>query len=737
MRSRFFNYLCTFSVAVLIAFQGTLASAQTTAETLPIESNKIVHLEPFEIEVDDAADTYDDTGMGSFEQEMSDELFSNDLVSADDFLSDDFDIDMDTELSAIAEPSSAERIAGEGRLKLRGFPTPELRNGFIQIGIPETLNTSQTIIIQGPLVPVLGRAAPGGIRNAITVRPRVKSRTRIDTRVSNLDQFRFGYETSGPLVPKKLWQRVALNWQRRDGPEEFSREETILLSTALTWRQSRTASTMLSFDYRETNAHASPGIPEYRETADGKIKGAYLPLAYFNANGPNAEIVRRSTILGLQFDTAPTPGFALRANVETWLRTVEQDRFTNSQLNLDTRVFSGTREPRFLSQPQEAVAVQLEGILRFQKFGAAHKLLASLNRTNGEYRREERALSIDDRNALPLDVRRFSPDAPNYDRPAYSPELYQRVLTDRQEEGNYTSAELSDRIAFQKGRLVVTSGLRYDRVDQHVEDHRPANTTPPTADHTTQISYHTGVNYQLFPSRLLLFASTSTAFDPSTPVDSRTGHIQDNETTSGYETGFKGRGFDKRFDYSASAVLLFNHHISRRNPLYNDPIADANQTQPQLVASGEERFTGARWETKWKIKPTVSFQVKGSYIRAITTSSPDLPHEIGRPGARRPAINLNTSLRGHPPSGQRGTTWGLGWQYISGYVSNYEDSRREELSYPGYGLVSLNTGYQWQLGRNQLSFDAGLRNAFSRDLLASNSRIDPRRELTVAAKVVF
>jgi iron complex outermembrane receptor protein len=238
-------------------------------------------------------------------------------------------------------------------------------------------------------------------------------------------------------------------------------------------------------------------------------------------------------------------------------------------------------------------------------------------------------------------------------------------------------------------------------------------------------------------NKLLAFANTSTAFDPSTPVDARTGRIQDNETTLGYETGLRGRALGGRLDYAASGYLLYNRHIARRNPLYNDPVADANQTQPQLVASGEERFSGGRLELKWTATKTLVFALKGVFSRAITTASPDLPQEAGRPITRLPSYTVSANLRHRPPGNQAGFTWGAGWQYLDGYVANYEDTRRDFLDYPGYGLFNLSSGYQWRWGTRQLQLEAALRNAFDRDLLASHARVGAGRELTVSTRLVF
>ncbi|MCF7759515.1 MAG: TonB-dependent receptor, partial [Cephaloticoccus sp.] len=671
------------------------------------------------------------------EEEMRDVPFSNDLISESDYTIDDDGMELSSDLETIADPSPADRIAGGDRLNLRGFPTPALRNGFIQVGMPETLNTAQTIVIQGPLIPVLGRGAPGGIQNYLTARPKSKVQTRLGASFSNLDRQRVNLESTSPIIPKKLWQRIAVEWQRRGGPEEFAVEETQGISAAMTWRQSRSTSASLAVDLRQVMAQASPGIPNYRIDAAHLIAGPFLPLAAFNANGPDAGVRRRSAAASLQIETQPTKALALRASLEGWKRNVEQDRYTTPVLNLATGLFEGTREPRHLEQPQQAVALRLEGTYRFRALSGDHKLLGSASGTRGEYRREERALNKVARDALPFDVLNFDPYAPNYLLPPFSLGLYDRITADRTERADYTSVELSDRVAWRNGQTVLTAGMRLDEVSLTVEDHKPNSARPLIKDRTQQLSYQSGLNFQVLPRHLLAFASVNTAFDPSTPVDVRTGRIQNNETTLGYESGFRGRAAAGRLDYSLAGFLLYNRQISRRNPLYNDPIADANQTQPQLVAAGEERFSGGRMDLKWAATPTLQVSLKSSYTRALTTVSPDIPQEVGRPIARLPALKMNLALRHRPGGLTNGLTWGAGWQYLSNYVANYADSRRDYLAYPGYGIVQVSTGYQWRVGKRQLDLETGVRNLFDRDLLASNARVGTGREITFSARMIF
>ncbi len=702
----------------------------------PPEAEHTVALPPFSVKEHEADDDFDGTGMGASEENLRSEPFANELTMTDISVEERLNVDVAGELSAIAQTSPAAAAAGEDRLNLRGFPTPTLRNGFIQIGILETLNVGKTVVIQGPLVPVLGRAAPGGIQDFITTRPQAKDRNRLEASVTTLNRARASWEATGAVVKKKLWHRIAVDWSDRRGPEEFAREQDLVVSGALTLKHSRAASSLLSVDYRRLDAGVTPGIPEYKLSAGQPVLGPYLPLALFNANGPNGGVLRQSLVVGVQYEGQLNRVLALRAAVEGWWRAIDQNRFTTSVLVLDTGLFEGTREPRHIGQRQQALATHLELTGRFRTGSVEHKLMGYAGVTWGDYDREDRALATADRNALPLSVRRFNPYAPDYFYPNYNEAFYSRILTDRIETARYSSLEVSDRMAFRRGVTVVTTGVRVDEVDLAIDDRRPTAPIPHTRDRTSQVSYHLGVNHQLIRNRLLAFGSVSTAFDPSTPVDARTGRIQDNEDTLGYEGGVKGRSASAKLDYSASAFLLYNRNIARRNPLYDDPVLDANQTQPQLVAAGEERFAGFRTEGRYKLTDTYTVAFKGVHMEALTTKSPALGPEVGKQIARLPQDTATMQLRYNPKSGV-GFNWGTSVSYVGSYVGNYPDPKRAYLEYPGYGLVSANLGYSWKNGPRQLNVGLSARNALDRDLLTTNARVGAGREFGFSGRMNF
>ncbi|MBI5770471.1 MAG: TonB-dependent receptor [Verrucomicrobia bacterium] len=718
-----------------LAAQSALPTKATSA-TEP----ETVRLERVEVEAKADERPFDPTGLGSNESQLHDAPFSNDLVMLGVLDDDTLASEMKIALAPVANPAAVDLATGDTRLSLRGFPAPLLRDGFVHLGVPDLLNTARLVVIQGALVPVLGRAAPGGIQDYQTARPRVKAGRTFYYAASSLQRQAAQTELTGPAVPKRAWQRFAADWSRKTGPERFVVSETRSADLALAWKHSATASSLGYVDFQQLKATPTYGVPEFRRATGQKVVGPYLPFAYFNTGGPQAGVRRRSTMAGVLFDAQPNPNLTVRAAVEGWWRRVEQDRFTTSLYNLTTRLFEGTREPIHVEQPQHATSARFDLTRRFTTERANHKIMFAAADTWGTYEREERALATADRNALPLTVRQFRAEAPDYYRPAFSRARYNRLITDREEKARYTSLEASERAAFDKGRLVLTAGLRQDFVALRVSDRRPGNTMPHVEDTVGQMTYLTGVNYQARPSRLLLFATTSTAFEPSTRVDARTGRIQGTDTTHGYEAGFKSRIPEWNADWSGSAFTLVNQDISRRNPLLNDPIHDANQTQPQLVAAGEEKFTGWRVEGRWKPAPPWTLAGRFSCVRAITTASPDIPEEVGRQLTRMPPINAGVSAsyafnaKGPFP----GAYASLIYTYVDAYTAYYEDRNRFGLKYPSDGQVAVGLSRSF-VTRKIYSHSVALyvRNALDRDLLASHARPGQWREVTGSYRLSF
>lgn len=717
---------------------GPLQSLAPSPLGSAVAKDSPIELSAFKVDDKNEDPDYDPTGMDGPEIEMGEPPFSNDFLSgepSDTALSADLNI----ELALASGASPADIAAGISRVALRGFPTPKLRNGFTQVGIPEVLNIGSSETIQGPTVSVTGKSAPGGIQNFVTARPRGRRYNRIDTGFSTRGQRRTGFESTGVINPKHAWHRVAFAYTERFGPEKYSFNRSYTVNGAVIWRINRAFSTMFQVDYDERIGNYFPGVPEYRPTATAKVVGPWRPLAGFNAYGPNAGLRKRVASASFQVEGQLGRHYSVRGAIQGFMRELDQDSWTQGQYVLDLRKFGGIREPIHTEQPFRSLASEAEITGRYALAKSDHKVTFSVENAHTNFHRAQSALPTALRTVLlPADVRTFDPAAPNYFRPVFTPATYSRLITDRIDVVDYTSIVLSERLALAKGRLVMSAGVRQDFVTVDVNDRRPgiAPILARVHDKTREFTRHLGGNYILIKGRVLVFANTSTAFEPSTRVDERTGRVQGNETTLGYEGGAKLLFFDRRLTSTIFVYDYRNQNISRRNPLYNDPILDAAQTQPQLVAAGEERFTGTAVEVQATPLPRLTLSARITGTRAVTTRSPDLPEELTRPLSRFPQLSWALSQRYAFGEGKlKGLSVAATTTFISSFVASYENASRQYLEYPGYTLVTLSSGYGWSRGKISHSVGFSVRNAFNRNLLTVLGRTDSGREYNVSYSV--
>jgi iron complex outermembrane receptor protein len=702
-------------------------------------------LDPFEVHADDTgSDDHDPTGLDGAHATRTEPPFSNELLFDPAF--DEIPLsEMESELGALAasRTNAAEVAAGSETVNLRGFPTPLRRNGFTQTGIPEVLNPERSELIIGSLVPVVGRAAPGGVRNFESARPPGRVTRQLNASLDTLGGWRTGARATGVVVPKKTWYLVSASTSGRDGPQRHAETRQSGLALALAVRHSRATSTLWNLDFAELRGRPAPGIPEYRRTPGGPIVGPYLPLAEFHTDGPTAFVLRQTASASLQIESQLGPDLSLGSGTQIFGRDSGQDRFTTGQFVESTGVFSGTRQPTHREEAHRGLAHQTDLTRRFQALGADHKLLGGIEFSTSVNNDENRGIrSADLATYLPPDVLTFDPDSPNYFRPEYSPEIYRRVITDRGTHIDSAAAVLSLRSAFNRGRTVLAAGVRRDQTHVEVRDRRvapdaPAGIVPKSQKDLGNSSAHFGVN-QRVGRRLLLFATASSAAQPSTRVDSRTGRIQDNATTAGIDFGFRAQALDRRLTFGAMAHAYTNSDIVRRNPLYNDPVADANQTQPQLVTSGEEEFRGLTAQLGWKPAPGWTLTARATWIDAYTVSSPDLPEEEGRPLAQLPAFIAATGARRSFTTGPlKGLSLGGTLTHVGRTVQSYERADRERLDHPAYTVANTDASYTWKAGRVTHTLSAAVNNLLDTDLLEKLARVGAERSLGVAWRVAF
>jgi len=722
-------------LALLLAF----LTARGLAQTDPEHRDAPLLLDPLSIEGDtDQAPGYDPTGLGGADAERHEPPFANDLL--EDIGADEMPLgELDNELAALAAVGSdaAQVAAGGENLDLRGFPTPNRRNGFTQNGVPEILNSQGGETIAGSLVSVVGRAAPGGIRNAFTARPRGRSERSLDAGLSTDGSWRAGARVAGVVTPKKAWHLESFSVSGREGPQDYSSITNAAAGVAFAFKHSRTTSTLWSLDVAESSGNPAPGLPDYRLTPKGKIQGPYRPLADFHVNGPEAGLRRRAASLAFQLESQLAPDLALSSATQVLGRDSLLDRFTSGQYVVSSGKFSGIREPVHRVDEFAAVTHQTDLTRRLRAVGD-HKLRVGVEGTLTRGAEESRGILGSERDLyLPADVQSFDPENPNYYRPAYSQKVYKRILSDQQTARALASVFADSRTALDHGRTVFTTGLHYDFSQTAVDNQRPGAAFPRAEKSVGDLSYHLGANRKI-GRHLLIFANTSTAVSPSTRIDARTGAIQENESTRGYEFGARVVLLDRTLSASTIAYAYTNADIARRNPLYQDPVADADQTQPQLVSSGEEEFRGVSTQLGWKPLPEWTFTGRATVIDAITVSSPDIPEEEGLQLTRLPTFTAAAGARRYFTEGiLTGCSIGLSATHVGDVVQNYARSDRERLDYPAYTVAGLSASRTWKAGTLTHTVSASVNNLFDTDLLARVARVGAERGLSLGWRIGF
>jgi iron complex outermembrane recepter protein len=705
-------------LAVLLAVVWPANPLQAQAGSSPPD-DEVVLLEPFLVEAEDLWLDSEEAGLGEEELDFGGAFA---WILADGLLERGRFSELQSHVLSLGAPDVDEVTAGPGARAPRGFTTPRLRNGFGQAGIPESVAISGGQMITGMLATHFGRSAPGGLVNVTPSRPTNRPRRSVDLRVSSRAEVGLRYSKVGPLLGKRAAHRTLLDLSTRDGPQDFAYQDSAAAVLSVAWKAKET-SFGLEIEGAASNANRPGGIPRFRPSLGEKIQGPYVPLKSFNPQGPHAQHQRESASVALLAERTLSDRWTLRAGSQLWGRSVDDHRFIVGQYLLDQGVFSGTREPR-REQLQEWTAAQaVQAIFTDPKAEVVHRLVLGAEASHARGSRDQRALSPAARAALPESVRILDPLDPDWQMPPFDPELYSRVLADRRDRTNFVSLYGHDRVTFGGGRHLVSGGLRWDQVRAVIEDRRATAVVPRATSNSGRVSHHLGSATQVWPGKVAAFANYSTAFQPRRAVDVRTGRIQGNETTEGIEAGVRFQHRPAGLSGSASLYRLWNQNITRINPLYNDPVADPNGVQPQLVSSGEERFTGAELQARWDFIENWSLSSRSTWTKAITTRSPDLPQEIGRQlgGIPEFASMVGLNYRRELENGRR-FDLGLSAVWVGEHIWVNESRNQAEIMQSPHTLAVLNAGYSWRTGRQAYRWTLTARNLLNEDLAAKTGR---------------
>ncbi len=409
--------------------------------------------------------------------------------------------------------------------KVRGFDQSTYqdglrlyREGFFQ-WLPEPYGLESVEVFKGPSSILYGEAPPGGLINAISKRPTVEQRGRLDLQVGNRDHRQVGVDTSGPLTEDgDVRYRLVGTYKERDGDLDHTENERYYLapSLAVDFSDATTVTFLASFQ-KDDGVPTNPFKLPYGTIEDTPF-GKVAPST--NLSEPDYDINERTqAALGYELEHDFNDTWSFEQN----LRYSELDlelRSTYALFMLDDRL--AARGHVFRDGEIESWTVDNRLVGKWYTDRLENTLLLGLDYQDLQLEGEEAdPFPFDD----PIDI--FDPVYGNF-TPVDDSQLTEREI-DKQQTGLYVQDQL--RI---DDRWVLLGGVRYD---QAKTDNVNRTTEVTQRSDDDQLSWSGGLMY-LSDIGLNPYLSYTESFDPLGRVDDA-GDLYEPREGEQWEVGIK------------------------------------------------------------------------------------------------------------------------------------------------------------------------------------------------------
>lgn len=609
-----------------------------------------------------------------------------------------------------------------GNKQLRGFTPITMRDGFSRAGPSNIANTNQVEVIMGPQSALYGQASPGGILNYVSKRPRQQFWNRLTLATGSYDNQRAEIEFNGPVIPKRLFGMVNASYNFRTGASNFSQIRSKSYLAGLTYLISPKTSLSVNWEQQFTTSLQAAGAPKLvigstpsksNPSATGGIDvGPYTALGRFNRLGPIQDKYSRFDNLSALIEHRFNAIFSARVNLLYYHRDWDDETWT-SGLQLDASTMRmRARQPTKRLQTVDDYAVQTELLTQFSTGELNHKFLIAADYVRDIYDNAQWYLPSSGTyaigNVLSLDTRYLNPYNPKWETVDYS--LVTRVGSSLRRVYQHEGLATSFRTYALKQRLVTSLSCRYSYTDADIQN-RMTPAQSGAADEEGVI-YSLGVNYKLRGNAAVIYANTSTSYEPSTTYDQGLGRPIAAEKGKGVETGIKGSLLDQRFNYTLSLYHIEKRNIRESNPDYDETVPGS----PQYLTSGEVRARGG--EVVATLIPVRSLTLISSFGYTDAEVTRDDPANIPSTVGKRPlyvpryTASFLTSY-GFSQGVLKGLKLRLNTTYTGNRISQYDDTKstspgKKEYITPSLFLLSAGVTYEFKLGghfRQSVSLD--------------------------------
>jgi outer membrane receptor protein involved in Fe transport len=463
--------------------------------------------------------------------------------------------------------------------------------------------------------------------------------------------------------------------------------------------------------------------------------------------------------------------FSLRSAANWFERgLVRQEAGGRDQFNPVTRTIQrGTA--RYRPFPEGGTTWQNDLLAAFTTPGVKHKLLLTLDFQRQT--QQPKQYDAADNRAFPAAVANgLSVDNPDYNFVAYkdNPTLFTPIQNEDDTIDIY-GAFLSERASLMDGRLLLLTGLRYDKSKSTTRDRISATTTDINAHAWT---YQAGMNFRLLP-QLTAYANTSKSFVPQFGSGFDINGVRfnlPNENGKGWEGGVKTTLLHDQLSFTVGYFDITLDNVPTT-------VTDSATGRTVTLTNGKQQSEGAEFDFNWIATNELQLFGGYGYTRARVVSFEGARHLVGSPTRRTPRDTVGVGAKYDFKSGMlRGAYLTAGFRYNSKSLPNPSTGRnltasatnpivnrpmpngllpfpnlpngaqvtsgsvrvddgRESVRNAPYGILDLGAGYRWRLEHVTHKFQVNVGNVFDRRYTYGSSGQGDRLGLSATYDLTF
>ncbi len=687
------------AAAIALAIQTGRAQVATSAAAAnPTPSNdQVVTLSAFEVTGNGehgyvASESETGTRIAS---KIADLPFSVNVITSS-FLDDFQEYDMNSQLAFVPGFTPSELSA---QYQLNGFPqTVSLVDGFRRIGLVDTVDIDRIEVIHGPDASIYGATAPGGVINFLTLQPTTTQTDKLVLGGGSDNFYRAALYSSGPLGNSgKLFYRVDMANQFNKYSEEFASKHSSYISGKLVYKPNTDTSLTLSVQHSELYEHPFVQVLTVTEkqtmpwAANNITESQYYGmtttggLLNYNYAGPESYNHNRVSSATIALEHRFNDNWSMKLGANEFINPYNDQAigsgayypYGTGNVTLTNGVVNQPFAPVVKDQPlvdwkpQRGGGFQLDNLFSFDTGPIKNKFLL----TEDYYELTQKVVTKDmmfavgtqatDYYALysPYNASGASYYTPftqwtpatmgyGWNTTMYSqnPGLYSGVATDSWiADGDYGLFG-SERASLFNDRLILMLGGRGDYVKNQVKNYNLAasGTSPalgaaePAAYqafdyNTSDWTYQLGASFKLADG-FNLFANKSTAFNPQPQIDTATGLALPNNTSNGYEFGFKAAFLKGRVNLEVSRFLINEYDLAVTE---TDPVTGVKDT----ILNGQEQSKGYQGDLNYQVSSDFYIQADWGYAVARTINGAALTFYDALPVRRVPTDNVGMAVR--------------------------------------------------------------------------------------------